>query len=669
MPDARLPLALVGALALGTLLGAGSVAAPARAAPSASAPTLAVGSLELTACGTRGGYCGRLARALDPLGLVPGTVSIYFEFYPHRDAGDAAGALVAAEGGPGYPTTDTREEYLALFDALRGARDLVLMDYRGTGRSGAVDCRLLQRAAALSIASIGACGTELGRKAPLYSTAYAADDLAAVLEALGAGPIDLYGDSYGTFFAQVFAVRHGEKLRTLTLDGAYPLVGKDIAWYANYAPAMRNKFDRACERSATCRATPGTSIEHIVPALGELRQRPFKASATDADGAVQHFTANAGALAIVMFGAAPPVATLRETDAAAQAFVAGDQLPLLRLMAEANAAVDSRDPTRDPEKFSEGLAAAVNCQDAPQVFDMRLAPEARRAARDRAFAERRRAFPDAFAPFTLDEYRAMPLDYTFIEQCVAWPVADGAHPASHVVPEDAVFPAIPVLVVSGELDNMTPMADGAAAAAQFPRARHQIIANGLHVNALPHARSPCGGDIVRAFIADPADDAAAAEGARCAAGAPPLRLAPAFVRGFERAAPAVAIAGNRAPARALSVAGATLATLGDLLPRLAANSSGHGVGLRGGHFTVRTDSGGVLHARFEKLRWAEDLSVSGTLAWPAHAGEASAQVRVRTRSGLGGRIVIHWTEGSAEPRARLDGRIGGARLKAEAPAP
>ncbi len=658
---------------LGALVAASAaLAAPAtvRAADTpAPAGILHVGSVDLTACGTHQGYCGTLTRPLDPLGLAPGSITIYYEFYPHRDAGAATGALVAGEGGPGYPTTETRDAYLALFEPLRGPRDVILMDNRGTGRSGAIDCTRLQRDPVPTIAAMAACGAQLGRTAPLYSTAYAADDLAAILDALGAGPVDLYGDSYGTFFAQLFAVRHGERLRTLTLDGAYPLLGADIAWWAGYAPAMRNKFDRSCERSPACRATPGSSMEHILPALKELRSRPFHASATDADGKVVEFTANAGALATVMFGAAPAYATLRETDAAAQAFDNGDRLPLLRLMAEAASAVDARDAAQDPKQMSEGLAAAVSCQDSPQIFDMRLPPEARRAARDRALGERRKSHPDTYGPFTIDEYRAMPLDYTFIEQCVAWPVADAAHPASHVVPDDAKFPAIPVLVLSGELDNMTPMSDGAAAAAQFPRARHVIVSNGLHVNALANARSPCGADVVRSFIADPGDEAGAARGARCASEAPPVRLAPEFVRDYTHATPAEPVAGNRANPKGLLIAGATVATLGDLLPRLAANASGHGVGLRGGRFTVKVDGEGRSHARFTALRWAEDLSVSGTLDWTPHKGEAVAHVHARTKGGVAGRMTVRFTEGEPDARARIEGRAASAKLLAEAPAP
>ena len=41
-------------------------------------------------------------------------------------------------------------------------------------------------------------------------------DYPAVLRALGIGHVDLYGDSYGTFFGQTFAVRHPERLRTVT---------------------------------------------------------------------------------------------------------------------------------------------------------------------------------------------------------------------------------------------------------------------------------------------------------------------------------------------------------------------------------------------------------------------------------------------------------------------
>ena len=663
----RWPAAAQRPLRAWLLIGASVVSAASAASPAAS-PMRRVGTLELRACGAMGAYCGQLDRALDPLGRVPGTVSVYFEYYPHTDARASEGVLVATEGGPGYPATDSRDSYLHLFSSLHASRDVLIMDNRGTGRSGAVDCSTLQRDVALTIADVGACGTELGSRAPLYSTAYAADDLAAVLDALQIRTIDLYGDSYGTFFAQVFAVRHGERLRTLTLDGAYPVAAPDLAWYADYAPAMRRKFNRACERSLACRAVPGSSIEHIEPALAELRRRPFYATAADADGALQQFTASAGALATVMFGSAPGYATLRETDAAARAFSAGDRLPLLRLMAESNSAVDSRDPTRDPVKFSAGLAAAVMCHDAPQVFDMRLAPPARRAALAAALQARAAQFPDAYAPFTFDEYRQMPPDYEFIEECVDWPVADAAHPAGAPFAPGSTFPATPVLFLSGELDNITPAADAETAARQFPHATHVIVENGWHVNALASARSACPAELVRRFIADPERGVRDTATLGCRLAAPALRLAGPFVRGFVRAVAAEAAPGNHAAQADLVTAGAVVATLGDVLPRLAANSSGHGVGLRGGRFTV-TASGERLKARLYGVRWAEDLAVSGTVEWNSRRDESEARLRYHAKSGTSGQLRIRWTEGAADARARIEGHINHRVVAASCPAP
>ena len=63
----------------------------------------------------------------------------------------------------------------------------------------------------------------------------------------------------------------------VVLDGAYPLGGGEYAWYPAYAPAMRDKFNFACQRSPACSQYPGDSMSHIEPALRQLRAHPFAA--------------------------------------------------------------------------------------------------------------------------------------------------------------------------------------------------------------------------------------------------------------------------------------------------------------------------------------------------------------------------------------------------------
>jgi pimeloyl-ACP methyl ester carboxylesterase len=651
--------------------GSPPAAHPAPAADSARAAgrhEIRLGSVALRPCLGVPAYCGDLDRPLDPTGAIPGQISVHFEYYPHAGPDKPLETLVATEGGPGYPATLSRDEYLALFEPLRRRHDVLLMDNRGTGQSGAIDCHELQTAEKWTVELTAACGRSLGRRAALYSTAYAADDLAAILEALGMRRIDLYGDSYGTYFEQVFALRHPDTLRAIVLDGAYPLNGPDYAWYPTYAPAMRDKFDIACRRSPACARRPGTSIEHMLPALQELRTHPFAARAADSDGKEREFTADASRLAIVMFGSAPALATARELDAAARAFSGGDRAPLLRLMSETISGVDSRDPTADSTKWSAGLAAAVMCQDPPQIFDMRLPPALRMADRDRAIAHRKATLPDTYAPFTIDEYRGMPLDYSFIDQCVRWPVAPSTHPASHVAAPDSPYPDIPALIVSGELDNMTTPADGAAVARAFKHGRQIRIANSFHVNALPHARSACGAQIVRRFIEtlDLGDTS-------CAAEVPPLRLAPQFALRAANLEPAAPAEGNRAGAAQLRWAQAAVQTAGDVLARLGGNSTGTGAGLRGGSFRI-VNNPSAIHISLDQVRWTEDLAVSGEIDKPvARAGMVRAVLHVAVLHVAGpqgaGDLTVEWPEGVADAVATIRGRLGGVSVVANAPAP
>src|SRR5271157_5788114 len=119
---------------------------PRPDAGAAVTDTLQLGSLTLHACNGGHAYCGSIERALDPSGQVAGDIKISFEFYPHTDHSQPPlEPIVATEGGPGDATSGSAGGYLALFAPLRDRRDMLFMDNRGTGKSQALLCPVLQK--------------------------------------------------------------------------------------------------------------------------------------------------------------------------------------------------------------------------------------------------------------------------------------------------------------------------------------------------------------------------------------------------------------------------------------------------------------------------------------------------------------------------------------------
>src|SRR5579871_3268337 len=329
---------LAGLLALALALGATphrKMRPPQPQLRKASPDAIRVGSLTLYRCPVVEAYCGVLEQPLDPAGEVPGTIPIAFEFYPHSAASQpSSGTIVAVEGGPGYPTTGSRGSYLALFAPLLSARDLLLVDNRGTGKSQALDCAPLQTDGNGTLSAIGACGAMLGNTSDLYGSGTAADDLASVLDALAITNIDLYGDSYGSYFAQAFAGRHGGMLRSLILDSTWPVVGES-PWYPEAAPAMRHAFDITCKQNADCRNLPGSATGRIAELLAAVEAHPISGLAPDGNGNLVSVRADGESLAYEAYADASDAVVYREFDPAARAWLEqGDAAPLLRLISE-----------------------------------------------------------------------------------------------------------------------------------------------------------------------------------------------------------------------------------------------------------------------------------------------------------------------------------------------
>lgn len=319
--------------------------------------------------------------------------------------------------------------------------------------------------------------------------------------------------------------------------------------------------------------------------LSEVRRNPMTVRAPGGDGEVHTVTITAEALNAVAFNSTYASTTYVEFAAAVRSALAGDALPLGRLIAE----YDYSGPDDSTvAQYSPGLMAAVSCMDYPQMFDLRATPAERRLQYQRAVAAMEERQPGIYAPFTIREY--LRSGWAAPQMCLEWPTPNV--PFGPPRPTSGSYPRIPTLVLSGELDSITTAAEGDLVAAQFPGARHIIVANTTHVTA-GEGTASCGARLVRRMIrtakaATVVDDCSSRVRALPTLGRFPVTLS--------EVAPG---SGWRA------VAAAAAATAADARRRLAQAGADSGAGLRGGRWLWR----GGLELR--SVRLVRDLPVSG----------------------------------------------------------
>ena len=240
------------------------------------------------------------------------------------------------------------------------------------------------------------------------------------------------------------------------------------------------------------------------------------------------------------------------------------------------------------------------------------------------------------------------------------------------MPVHPVFPTVPTLVLSGDLDSVTSPEDANQAAAQFPNVVHLLIPNLTHVTAyyysdvgyLPDGgdTTHCVQDIVRRFISQlsPGDTS-------CTRDVRPLRTPPRFARTVSELSPVDALNGNQASTSELKSAAGALETVGDVFARFII-TYGIGSGLRGGQFTYLQQPYGY-EFDLDHVQWTEDLQVTGTIRWYTASGDVTADVALRQNGKNVGNLNLAWNDVDVNAIASITGAINGDHVKAKRIAP
>jgi pimeloyl-ACP methyl ester carboxylesterase len=370
-------------------------------------------------------------------------------------------------GGPGQAATEAFPPMLGAFEEIGRDRDIVLVDIRGTGSSTALDCQTSDSLqdmirSQLDLDELDGCLAQLPGDPVHHTTRNVVEDLDVVRAALGYEQINLIGGSYGTRLALEYARHHGERVRTLVLDGVAP---PQMALPEGFAVDAQAAFDALV---ADCEADPACAkaFPDVAGDLERALQRLGDAEITVAvehprTGAIEQLTVDRaavvnglrGILYVPQLSVLLPLLIHRAAD--------GDFGPLLGQAAVFGDAM--------ADSMSSGLTLSILCaEDLP-----RIEPEAQRT-RDRA----------TFLG---------PTSYDLLAQaCTHWPHAPLPETAGEPVRSDA-----PTLLLSGAVDPVTPPRWAELAAETLPNSVHVIVPNTGHGTMT----IDCVTDQITAFIA------------------------------------------------------------------------------------------------------------------------------------------------------------------------
>lgn len=462
------------AAAVTTLVAGLAGPASATGAPRhAAGPTLA----DPRPCpGEPGFTCSTLTVPLDHRGRVPGTLDLRVATADNADA--PKGTLLFLTGGPGQPGVPTinRIANQRLPEVARQYR-FVMLDQRGTGELGAIDCPQLQAQvgssdiAAPTPAAVKECSDIVGDRKGLYGTEQTVADYESLRQALGVDTMVVDGVSYGSFTAARYAAVHPTHVSKVVLDSVLPHVDPqaDDGLYIVGMHAEARVLRDACQAAPACGFDPAEDLAWVV------RHR------SDADG-VRIFDT------MVSYEFADP--TYRNPDAlpggqgdivgALHAARHGDSSRLDAIIAAFKPGGD------DVASYSSGLHIDAFCSDGVFPWGRSDTPlSGRQTALDRGL---RRIDASRFWPYT----RATAAGSGFTQECLRWRSRPSAEPPARL-------PNVPILLVNGDHDLSTPMEWAVEEARHAPNGRLVIVKGASHSvqnRELGHA----GRDAVIAFL-------------------------------------------------------------------------------------------------------------------------------------------------------------------------
>ena len=306
----------------------------ACAAAVAAAPATAHAAIAFAPCEPAGYECGALPVPLDRGGANGPAETVTLQAKRVRAASNpTATAVVALAGGPGQAALPLTTDFAEVMAPALAARDLLVFDQRGTGRSGRLRCCGARVGLVLAGERGPRCAQQLGPRRAFYTTADSVADLEDLRREAGYERLVLLGVSYGTKVALDYAAAHPDRVESLVLDSIVPPEG----WDALLRPTLEAvpRVLRALCDGGACRGITGDPVRDLRALVRRVDRRSVSGPLPNPSGRRVRVRITPLALFDVLIAGDENPTLRADLPGAVRSALAGDLRPLVRLRARA----------------------------------------------------------------------------------------------------------------------------------------------------------------------------------------------------------------------------------------------------------------------------------------------------------------------------------------------
>lgn len=411
--------------------------------------------------------CGKLEVPLNYADPSGAKISLNFAVLAAIDNGDNNPPMMFLAGGPGQAATELANVISRMHNESLKTRNIILVDQRGTGGSEALNCDEFDQndvytatTGELTVESINQCLANINIDLAFFTTENAIRDFDAVRSALGYEKITLYGGSYGTRAALIYMRMFPNSIAAAVLDSVGPIEVPIGMFGASAARSFQLLLD-ACAADRSCHQAYPNLEQEFIALKTRLSQQSIELSVphprlgtstrfiVDVDKLVSH-------LRFQLYSTQGRTLVPLTIHQAYKE----NYLPLAGLISQTDGGIG----------VNSALLINILCsEDYPMVTQEQLQADAE------------------------NDFGGAASHLIFNKVCPMWPKYQPSIDFYQPVTAD-----IPTLILSGNLDPVTPPSNGEYVNQSLPNSTHLIADNRSHIVV----GEGCGGRLVAEFLAN-----------------------------------------------------------------------------------------------------------------------------------------------------------------------